>query len=178
MPASDWLSADQIAALEADYGSSAGALLMLLARPDVGDELYALGVQDLSSFGGPDVYVPPERERLVWEIVQTQLLGATRTRISERRGPGRRGTDYVGAGVEDVVRRAHAAQMDDDYLGRTLRDRIASDAKVTPYEVDLIFELITDGKLADGGQKGWLTINGHLSPTPAYINLHELKTAS
>jgi hypothetical protein len=77
-----------------------------------------------------------------------------------------------------VVRRAHAAELDGEYLGSTLRDRIAAEAKVTTYEAGLIFELIKSAKLADADREGWLVIDGQLSPTPAFINLHELKTAS
>jgi hypothetical protein len=100
------------------------------------------------------------------------------TAPAQSRGPGRQGTDYLGSDVEEIVRLAHAAQTADAHLGRTLRNQIAAEAKVTPYEVDLVFELMRAGKLADAGREGWLTIDGELSATPNYINLHELKTRS
>ena len=78
MPASDWLSADEVTALAAAYGSPDRALVILLARPGVCDELYALGVRNLSGYGqpdDPDVLMPAENERFVWRRVADGLLG-------------------------------------------------------------------------------------------------------
>jgi hypothetical protein len=125
---------------------------------------------------------PGAREKLEEErrslVVEALAEPGPRRPPAPRRGPGRVGTDYPGEGVENVVRRAHAAELDGEYLGSTLRDRIAAEAKVTTYEAGLIFELIKSAKLADADREGWLVIDGQLSPTPAFINLHELKTAS
>jgi hypothetical protein len=49
---------------------------------------------------------------------------------------------------------------------------------VTTYESGLIFDLIESGTLADADREGWLLVDGQLSSTPAFINLHALKTAS
>jgi hypothetical protein len=95
-----------------------------------------------------------------------------------RRGRGRGGTDYAGQGVERVVRLAHEAERDGKQLGRTLRDRLAKEAKVTEHEVGLIFACMKSGRLGPGNRRGWLTIRGELTPTPPTINLHELKTSS
>lgn len=95
-----------------------------------------------------------------------------------QRGAGRIGKEYRGADVEAVVRAAREAVERDEHLGRTLRNRIAAGNKVTPYMVDLVFALMSDEKLDDAGRKGWLTINGQLSATPAYINLHDLISRS
>jgi hypothetical protein len=72
----------------------------------------------------------------------------------------RHGTDYPGEGVEEVVRLAHAEQANARKLGRTLRNELAARARVTPYEVDMIFELMKRGELADAGRRGWLKIEG------------------
>jgi hypothetical protein len=102
-----------------------------------------------------------------------------------KRGSGRAGKEYEGEAVEEIVRLASRAQMNGEYLGRTLRNRIAGDAqdvhpgvKVTRYEVDLVCDLMGNGKLADAGRAGSLVIQGQLTVTPAYINLSRLTNGS
>jgi hypothetical protein len=92
--------------------------------------------------------------------------------------PGRHGKEYRGEDVEKVVILTNAAQLQDKKLGRTLRNKTATAAGVTPYMVDLVFELVRHEKLAYGGRKGWLKIGGEFSATPAFVNLHELPTGS
>jgi hypothetical protein len=90
----------------------------------------------------------------------------------------RYGKDYPGPPVEEVVRLAHAAQLDGKRLARTLRNKLAKETGVSPYGVELIFRLMARGLLADAGRKGWLKVAGQPSATPAFINLHELETRS
>jgi hypothetical protein len=151
--------------------------------PGFGEEIRRVATESGWLSGFDPQATREQREKLEDErrslVVEALTEGAAPRRPpAPRRGPGRVGTDYLGKGVEDVVRRAHAAEQDDEYLGPTLRDKIAVEAKVTTYEVGLIFDLIKSEKLADAGREGWLVIDGQLSPTPAFINLHELKTAS
>jgi hypothetical protein len=94
-------------------------------------------------------------------------------------GNDRYGKDYPGAPVEEVVRLAHAAQLEGRNLGRTLRDELARNVSgATTYEVDAIFRLMRRDLLADAGRKGWLKVAGRLSATPPFINLRELETRS
>ena len=69
-----------------------GAEVIKIERPGVGDELHALGVRDLSSFGGPDVYVPPDHESLVRQLVDDALDSARAAEKAEarKREPNRR----------------------------------------------------------------------------------------
>jgi hypothetical protein len=69
VPASDWLAAGVIRALETECGTVDEAVLVVLKTPGVGDELHARGVRDLSGFGPAEVYVPPEHERWVYRRV-------------------------------------------------------------------------------------------------------------
>jgi hypothetical protein len=68
-PAPDWLSRDVIACLEEKCGTLVDAVLIAYASGGVGGELHSLGVRDMSTFGGADVYVPEGRERVVWARV-------------------------------------------------------------------------------------------------------------
>jgi hypothetical protein len=69
-------------------------VLRALARPGVGDELHRLGVRDLSTFGGEDVYVPPKHKSWVRELVEQALappasdndVASERPRRSQGRG--------------------------------------------------------------------------------------------
>ena len=65
----DRLGHGVIACLEEKCGTVVDAVLIAYASGGVGDELHSLGVRDLSSFGGPDVYIPEGRERVVWSRV-------------------------------------------------------------------------------------------------------------
>jgi hypothetical protein len=170
-------SPDVIRDFVARFGSIAEAEEQARTAPGFGEAI--LKIEDeIAWFMGP----PGAREELKAEIrslvVEALRENAPRHASASRRGSGRAGTDYPGPGVEDVVRRARDAELAGENLGRTLRNRIAAEANVTPYEVDLIFALIQSGKLADAGREGCLLIDGQLSPTPAFVNLHELKTAS
>ena len=65
----DWLDRDVIACLEQKCGTLVDAVLIAYASGTVGGELHSLGVRDLSTFGGADVYIPEGRERVVWARV-------------------------------------------------------------------------------------------------------------
>lgn len=65
----DWLDRDVIACLEEKCGTLVDAVLIAYASESVGGELHSLGVRDLSSFGGANVYIPEGRERVVWARV-------------------------------------------------------------------------------------------------------------
>jgi hypothetical protein len=67
--AADWLDRDVIACLEEKCGTLVDAVLIAYASGGVGDELHSLGVREISTFGGADVYVPEGRERVVWARV-------------------------------------------------------------------------------------------------------------
>jgi hypothetical protein len=69
LAAPDWLDRDVIACLEEKCGTLVDAVLIAYASASVGGELDSLGVRNLSSFGGADVYVPEGRERVVWARV-------------------------------------------------------------------------------------------------------------
>jgi hypothetical protein len=56
-----------------DDGLSPERVIRALARPGLGDELHALGVRDLSTFGGPDVYIPPQRESWVRQLIDQEF---------------------------------------------------------------------------------------------------------
>jgi hypothetical protein len=79
-------------------------VLRVMARPVVGGELHALGVRDLSSFGGPDVYVPPEYLSFVRELVDEALGHETPTKRRKRRaGPGRSKREVLVAEATDTA---------------------------------------------------------------------------
>jgi hypothetical protein len=73
-------------------------VLRALARPGVGAELHALGVRDLSTFGGADVYIPSEHESWVRQLVD-EVLGDDRPTVRDDLVGGRpyRKADYVAA---------------------------------------------------------------------------------
>jgi hypothetical protein len=71
VPASDCLSAETIECLEQKCGTIDGAALFALGSNAVGDELHAWGVVDISGQGSMEVYVPPERERVIWARIAT-----------------------------------------------------------------------------------------------------------
>jgi hypothetical protein len=54
-------------------GLSPERVIRALARPGLGDELHALGVRDMSTFGGADVYIPPEHESYIRERIDETL---------------------------------------------------------------------------------------------------------
>lgn len=84
--APDWLDRDVIACLEEKCGTLVDAVLIAYASGSVGDELDSLGVRDMSTFGGADVYVPEGRERVVWaRVVEYHGCGAqTEAELDER----------------------------------------------------------------------------------------------
>jgi hypothetical protein len=52
----------------ADNGLDPERVLVALEHPTFGPQLKALGVRDLSTFGGADVYVPDGRERIARQL--------------------------------------------------------------------------------------------------------------
>jgi hypothetical protein len=86
--APDWLDRDVIACLEEKCGTLVDAVLIAYASGSVGGELDSLGVRNISTFGGVDVYVPEGRERVVWaRVVEYHGCGAqTEAELDERSG--------------------------------------------------------------------------------------------
>jgi hypothetical protein len=64
-------------------------VLRAIARPGLGDELRALGVVDMSGFGDAEVYVPPEHESYVRELIDQAFGRETPTTRRRRHRPGR-----------------------------------------------------------------------------------------
>jgi hypothetical protein len=151
------------------FGSIANAEEKARTVPGFGEEIRRVDVE-LTWLSTHWREPPGAREKLEDErrslVVEALKEDAPRRPGARRRGPGRGGTDYAGPGVEDVVRRAHAAVLGGANLGPTLRDKIAAEANVTTYESGLIFDLIESGTLADADREGWLLIDGQLSSTP------------
>jgi hypothetical protein len=123
---------------------------------------------------------PGRREELEGErrslVVEALAEGATsaQSASTSKRGPGRRGKDYSGKAVEEVVRQATAGLAAGGQLGRTLRDTLAANVDgMSAYAVDMAFALMRAGDLADAGREGWLKIDGELSATPATLNLRD-----
>ena len=61
-----------------------------IARPGYGEELYALGVRDLTGFGPPEFGWPPWNEARIRQVVDEALATERPARRRKRRaGPGR-----------------------------------------------------------------------------------------
>ena len=88
MPAGapDWLHRDVIACLEEKCETLDDAVLIAYdATGGVDGELHRLGVRDLSTFGGADVYVPEGRERVVWaRVVEYHGCAAPQPQAAKR----------------------------------------------------------------------------------------------
>ena len=94
--APDWLDREVIVCLEEKCGTLVDAVLIAYASGSVGDELHSLGVRDLSTFGGADVYVPERRERVVWaRVIEYHGCSAQQPQSELRRqeAPRQRGGD-------------------------------------------------------------------------------------
>jgi hypothetical protein len=79
-------------------------VLRALARPGLGDELHALGVRDLSSFGGADVYVPPQHEVYVRGLIDQAFPEPTLVTKRRRRRPGRTTAPVLEAEANKAAR--------------------------------------------------------------------------
>lgn len=72
-----------------DEGLSPERVIRALARPGLGDELEALGVRNMSTFGGADVYIPSEHESYVRDLIDQAFPNQAPTTRRRRRRPGR-----------------------------------------------------------------------------------------
>jgi hypothetical protein len=91
-----------------DDGLSPERVIRALARPGLGDELRGLGVRDWSTFGGADVYVPPERESYVRELIDQAFGTETLTARAVHEGELDLGGSYSPAELAAAAR-AYAA---------------------------------------------------------------------
>jgi hypothetical protein len=74
-------------------------VIRALAYPRLGDELHALGVRDLSTFGGADVYIPPDHGSWVRERIAAEFgLEVTTRRDELVGGVAYAKDDYLVAG--------------------------------------------------------------------------------
>jgi hypothetical protein len=88
-----------------DDGLSPERVIRALARPGLGDELDALGVRDLSGFGPAEVYIPPEHESWVRELIDEGLAGgATHTAPSRAHPGGARFKEWPRLALEEATR--------------------------------------------------------------------------
>jgi hypothetical protein len=80
-------------------GLSREWVLRALAHPRLGPELYALGVRDISTFGGADVYVPEQHKSWVRRRITEEFgLEVPAEKDELTGGQGFQRTDYLAAG--------------------------------------------------------------------------------
>lgn len=98
-------------------------VLRALARPGLGHELHALGVRNLSTFGGPDLYVPPEHESRVRELVDAlendgMQSGEAPPSEEERPWPKPMPALFSHAKIQSAVRLFDAGETRGDVIKR------------------------------------------------------------
>jgi hypothetical protein len=88
-------------------------VLRALAHPVLGPQLHAVGVRKLSTVGGEDAYVPPGREQLVRQLVDSALAEHEGTPLDAAEDA----LDLGGTGYADDEISAAVELLEADMLG-------------------------------------------------------------
>lgn len=142
MPASDWLPPEVVECLEGKAPSLADAVLVALNSLEVGRELEARGVTEMSGFtssGSGEVLMPPGQERFVWPIIAAFH--------------GCEAQDNADESAEDVKpkRGKWEKELSESETNKAAEIHLKN-GKLTPWEVYVLYK-----RIEDRDEPGWLS---------------------